>query len=639
MGDELTDLGLIALGALIGLATVLRVAGSVAAWATGAGAPAGSALAGLGVLLRPADPGGVLEADGLHPVAYWATVVLLFAALGAGVWQVVQAVLGMNHRQARSPHHTPGTATRRDVTHAASERVLVKRSRTLRPSLPKPTASEVGYQLGAAHGQGVWASVEDSILVLGPPRSGKGLHMVVNAILDAPGAVVTTSTRPDALTVTLKARERVGPVAVFDPQDLAKGLPAGLRWSIVRGCEDPLTAMIRATGLASATGLGGGSTENGGFWEGMTRSALQAMLHAAALDGRSARDLFAWSNSPSAAEDAAAILASHPGAATGWGQSLESIIQADPRTRDSAWMGVKQALACLADPRVLDSVSPGPDESFDPEAFLRNNGTLYLLATGAGAVTSGPLVAAFIEDLVETARHLAAASPGARLDPPLLLALDEIGNLAPLPSLPTLMAEGGGTGLTTMPVLQSLSQARDRWGENAANAIWDASIVKVILGGSSSSKDLADFSSLIGERDEFTDTHIRGERGARTLQRAVRRVAIMPAQAIRMLPFGISLVLLRAAPPIITDLRTWTARPDADQLTTDRTQVETLLQTAARRSRPSPVDGGPPRPGSGLGLGDLPVGWPRGEAPGAPPGAAHPGDPVHEPQNDTKEYS
>ena len=95
------------------------------------------------------------------------------------------------------------------------------------------------------------------------------------------------------------------------------------------------------------------------------------------------------------------------------------------------------------------------------------------------------LVAAFVEDLIETARRLAARSPGARLDPPLLLALDEIGNLAPLPSLPMLMAEGGGTGITTMPVLQSLAQARDRWSENQASAIWDASIVKVILGGAS----------------------------------------------------------------------------------------------------------------------------------------------------------
>jgi type IV secretion system protein VirD4 len=139
---------------------------------------------------------------------------------------------------------------------------------------------------------------------------------------------------------------------------------------------------------------------------------------------------------------------------------------ADPRTRDSIWMGVSLALSCLADPRVLDAVTPKPGEEFDPTEFLTYNGTLYLLATGAGAGASWPLVAAFIEDLVETARHLAASSPGARLDPPLLLALDEIGNLSPLPSLPVLMAEGGGTGITTMPVLQSLSQARDKWGDH-----------------------------------------------------------------------------------------------------------------------------------------------------------------------------
>src|SRR3546814_19371694 len=117
--------------------------------------------------------------------------------------------------------------------------------------------------------------------------------------------------------------------------------------------------------------------------------------------------------------------------------------------------------------RVLDSVTPRPGDHFDPVEFPTGNGTLYLLATGAGVGASWSLVAAFIEDLVETARRLAAASPGARLDPPLLLALDEIGNLSPLPSLPVLMAEGGGTGITTMPVLQSLSQARAKWGDHA----------------------------------------------------------------------------------------------------------------------------------------------------------------------------
>ena len=197
---------------------------------------------------------------------------------------------------------------------------------------------------------------------------------------------------------------------------------------------------------------------------------------------------------------------------------------------------------------------PRQDEDFDPEAFLRESGTLYLLATGAGAGAAASLVAAFIEDLVETARRMAARSAGARLDPPVLLALDEIGNLAPLPSLPVLMAEGGGTGITTMPVLQSLAQAREKWGDNAATAIWDASIVKIILGGASSSRDLQDLAILIGERDEITYSQTVRDHGSRSSQRSVRRVAVMPPDVLRTFPYGTALVLLRSAPLVVTAL-------------------------------------------------------------------------------------
>ena len=219
-----------------------------------------------------------------------------------------------------------------------------------------------------------------------------------------------------------------------------------MRWLPIRGCEDLLTAMIRASGLADD------GVDGGGFWEGKTRVALQALLHAAAIDHRTPAELFRWTLDPSAAADAVAILNASPDSATGWAEGLEAMIGTDPRTRDSSWQGVSLALAALADPRVLDSVRPGEDEAFDPEAFIRAKGTLYLLATGAGAGNRAAFVAAFVEALVETARRMATRSPGARLDPPVLLALDEIGNLAPLPSLPTLMAEGGGTGITTMPV-------------------------------------------------------------------------------------------------------------------------------------------------------------------------------------------
>ena len=109
------------------------------------------------------------------------------------------------------------------------------------------------------------------------------------------------------------------------------------------------------------------------------------------------------------------------------------------------------------------------------------------------------------------------------MDPLLLLALDEIGNLSPLPSLPVLMAEGGD--ITTMPVLQSLSQARGKWGDHAAGAIWDASIVKIILSGISSAKDLQDRSALIGERDERTKQN--SEETANTLGVSTRHARLL----------------------------------------------------------------------------------------------------------------
>jgi hypothetical protein len=204
--DELVNLALGAIGAIVVVAALLRAAGSLATALTGSPAPRSGLAAGLRVLTDPLDPATAMNAPRLSTVAYWGVVaVLLMFACGmvVAVWRIAA---GVRHRSQHDPRRVVGTATVRDIAPVASKAALVRRGRTLRPSLPKPRAEEVGYLLGTAHGREIWASVEDSMLVVGPPRSGKGLHLVINAILDAPGAVVTTSTRPDNITATINVR-------------------------------------------------------------------------------------------------------------------------------------------------------------------------------------------------------------------------------------------------------------------------------------------------------------------------------------------------------------------------------------------------------------------------------------------------
>jgi type IV secretion system protein VirD4 len=575
---------------VLGGCAVLLWLGGAAAISLAGGDPRGALECGLRALAHPRHPASAWPAaSGVPgPGPYWAvtaTVVVTALVLCVFGWRRWGSAAAPPTAQVRD---LPGTATRSELVRAAGKRALQRRARIVRPSLTRRAApAQLGYRLGRSRGAALWFAVEDSALLLGPPRSGKGLHCVIPWILDAPGPVVTTSTRPDNLATTYAARQRRGPVAVFDPQRLA-GAPDGLRWSMVRGCARPHTALVRARGLASGVGFHNGGLSDSDFWSGQTESVLRCLLHAAALEDRGASDLYRWSLTPAAAEDAVTILDSHPAAATGWADTLQAPLHADPRTRDSVWLGVRQALAALADPDVLAAVDPGPADRFDPAEFLAADGTVYLLATRVGSGSCAPLIAAFVEDITETARQLAARSPGGRLDPPLLLALDELANLTPLPSLPQLMAEGGGSGITTLAVLQSLAQARDRWGEHAADAIWDAATVKLVFGGLGKVRDLEDLSRLIGERDETTTSISRGAGVATTTATSMRRVPVMAPDLLRTLPDRQAVLLLRRTRPAVLDLTPWTHRRDAATLRAGRAAFENDIRNPiTRKAEPS----------------------------------------------------
>ena len=572
-----TDWALFALAGGVGLGALFWGAGWLSAWVAGEPGPHGHPWAGFMAFAHAGNPSVAWGSRVGPAVLFWtvlAVLVVVPMVVGITIWCLIRR---RRLDAGEDPTRIEGLATSRQVDRTAGERALLARSQTLRPSLSNAKPSEVGYWLGSSRGRACWASVEDSIFVLGPPRSGKGLQAVIPAILDSPGAVITTATRADNLAVTMTSRSNGRPVAVFDPQGLAVGVPSALRWSPVRGCENPETAMVRAAALCPDSGR---DVESAGFWKQKTLSALRCLLHAAALGNRSPADLYRWSLTPAAAQEAVEILVSSPGAAIAWDRALDSIISAYQSMRDSVWAMVANSFAVLSNPRVLESVSPGPNERFDPYEFLRRRGTLYLLGTASGAASTASLVAALVEDVVEVARKMAAASPGGRLDPPLGLILDEASNY-PLPSLPALMSEGGGSGITTMAVLQSLDHARHRWGRDAAGSIWDSAIVKMILPGVSNPDDLGGIARLVGDRKEREISETSGSSGSKTISSSMRDRAILSPATIRSLPPGHGLLLLRSAKPIMLTLRPWTARPDAQTLRANRQTVESTIQNTA----------------------------------------------------------
>ena len=99
-----------------------------------------------------------------------------------------------------------------------------------------------------------FAGPEGSMLILGPPRSGKTSSLVIPSVLDAPAAVVSTSTKPDVLDATVLRRSARGRCFVFDPSATVT-LPQSaypLRWSPLVGCEDFETAVAMAHALADS---------------------------------------------------------------------------------------------------------------------------------------------------------------------------------------------------------------------------------------------------------------------------------------------------------------------------------------------------------------------------------------------------
>ena len=262
---------------------------------------------------------------------------------------------------------------------------------------------------------------------MAPPRTYKTAFLA-DVILRYPGPVIATTTKADIHALTAAVRAQLGPVHVFNPQYIG-GVPSTFRWSPVDGCQDPATAIRRADAFAFAVSQKG--VEDGTFWSAKASDYLRGYFCAAALTGQDLRAVAAWVSGadPDVPEQILAAAGAHQ-----WALTLAELRSEAHKTAATVRMVMSRALAFMADPALAASVLPGPDGGFDIPAFLRDAGTVYMIAEAVSEEAPvAPLFAAMATEIHYVAAQIGQASEARRLDPPLLMGLDEVTQICPVP--------------------------------------------------------------------------------------------------------------------------------------------------------------------------------------------------------------
>lgn len=410
--------------------------------------------------------------------------------------------------------------------------------------------------MGSVPGGLALADPQQSVLVLGPPRSGKTTSLAVPNTLCAPGPVIVTSTKPDILAATLDARSRMGRCWLLDPTGTV-ATPSGVhrvRWSPVAAAGTWDESLITARAMTGAARPAGRTGESA-HWIERAEALLAPLLHAAHLDGAGMDSVVGWVLRQDL-EQAASALQLH-GVRLGC-DVLAGIAATDPREQSGIWSSAAGILAAYRSERVLDHSAP---VNFDPASLIDGTDTVYVCAPARHQDLVAPIVVAFLD--AARAGCYSAWAGGGTGGPPLTLVLDELANIAPIPDLPALVSEGGGQGVLTMGCLQDLSQARSRWGAGAEGFL-SLFGSKVVLPGIADLATLELVSRLGGDVDLPAASVSRGPwwapgRGAPTITWSPHRQRRLPVDAVSQQPPGTALLLSGSRPPTQVRLAPWWA--------------------------------------------------------------------------------
>lgn len=401
-------------------------------------------------------------------------------------------------------------------------------------------------------GRLVATEARHSVLVIGPTQSGKTTGLAVPAILEWRGPIVATSVKDDLAAHTFGWRSTVGPCAFFDPT-YAASIPnpaARTGWSPISACEDWTGAQKMAGWLVEST-PGRAGMADAAFWYTTAGKQLAPLLLAAGRGGYTMGDVARWTDSQEFSEPLRLLQLSGDDQAA---VALSACAAREERIRSSIATTLETVLAPFSDP-VVSGATARTDLSI--RQILTTDGTLYLCGPTHEQQRVQGLFAALVSTVIADAITLTGERSGP-LDPPLLLVLDEVANIAPIRDLDTLASTGAGLGIQLVTVCQDLAQLAARYNPDRARTIANNHRAKLLLTGVSDLGTLDLMSGLAGEQAvrEATTTHdLRNGGRTRATTTTLRRLA--PTDALRRVEPGRAVLIYGHLPPARIRLRPW----------------------------------------------------------------------------------
>jgi type IV secretion system protein VirD4 len=405
----------------------------------------------------------------------------------------------------------------------------------------------------------LWAEQRHALVAFGPPQSGKSAGLAVPALLEWDGPAVASSIKTDLLGATARRRRELGSVFVFDPFALAG--ETSHTWSPVQSAATWDGALEVAWRLAAAGEVDQRGVDGGEFWAIAAEQRLAPLLYVAAKTGAGIDSVVRWVYGQGSRE-------LHEALARATGEAGDEAELADAhsaydavrafeahadRTRSSIEATAQALLRAYRFARVAGSASSC---EITADRLLDERATLYLIGDAKASKLLRPIFLALLSEIVDRAYERATLA-GGRLELPLLLCLDEAGNVAPLPNLAEIASTAPSHNIQLVSIFHDLAQARARYGRQAETVV-NSHRARMLLPGVADLDTLRYFGGLVGEEEARELTRTTGA-GGTTRSTAQRRRPLLAPEALRQLPDGHALLLYGRLAPTRVRLRLWFA--------------------------------------------------------------------------------